>query len=268
LVCVIVKRCNYLQVSGNLCERDAWSWPALLSPTAQKQGSVISIATSNAQPPFSGTYHDTRLRTWPKIQLYQGWTTDVWHCVLSLLSKAFKIKLQLRNEHLAVVYRETGRSRRKTVFPSGLEWCLEKTILIHSLYFKSSPADNMKETDRPDDGGSTYLWNVGPLLRNYRLPYPRRPYSPSWEPKICVRDEAPTLGPRVWQCAAWPELLHTYWGGDRWVCSNGGMMTSRRKTEEFGEKRVPVPLCLPQIPHGLARARTRASVVRGQRLTS
>jgi hypothetical protein len=28
------------------------------------------------------------------------------------------------------------------------------------------------------------------------------------------------------------------------------------KTEELGEKPVPVPLCLPQIPHGLTRART------------
>jgi hypothetical protein len=40
------------------------------------------------------------------------------------------------------------------------------------------------------------------------------------------------------------------------------------KPQEFGEKPVPVPLCLPQIPHGLTRARTRASAVRGQRLTT
>jgi hypothetical protein len=38
------------------------------------------------------------------------------------------------------------------------------------------------------------------------------------------------------------------------------------KTEELGEKPVPVPLCWPQIPHGLTRARTRASAVRGRRL--
>jgi hypothetical protein len=38
------------------------------------------------------------------------------------------------------------------------------------------------------------------------------------------------------------------------------------KTEEHGEKLVPVPLCTPQIPHGLTRARTRASAVRGRRL--
>jgi hypothetical protein len=40
-----------------------------------------------------------------------------------------------------------------------------------------------------------------------------------------------------------------------------------------GEKRstrgkpVPVPLCPPQIPHGLTRDRNRASAVRGRRLT-
>jgi hypothetical protein len=40
------------------------------------------------------------------------------------------------------------------------------------------------------------------------------------------------------------------------------------KTEELGEKPAPVPLCPPQIPHGLNRARTRASAVRGRRLTA
>jgi hypothetical protein len=38
------------------------------------------------------------------------------------------------------------------------------------------------------------------------------------------------------------------------------------KTEELGEKPVPVPLCPPQIPHGLSRDRTRASAVGGRRL--
>jgi hypothetical protein len=40
------------------------------------------------------------------------------------------------------------------------------------------------------------------------------------------------------------------------------------KTEVLGEKPVPVPLCLPQIPHGLTRDRTRASAVGGRRLTA
>jgi hypothetical protein len=40
------------------------------------------------------------------------------------------------------------------------------------------------------------------------------------------------------------------------------------KTEVLGEKPVPVPLCPPQIPHGLTRYRTRASALRGRRLTA
>jgi hypothetical protein len=40
------------------------------------------------------------------------------------------------------------------------------------------------------------------------------------------------------------------------------------KTEVLGEKPVSVPLCPPQIPHGLTRDRTRASAVGGRRLTA
>jgi hypothetical protein len=35
-----------------------------------------------------------------------------------------------------------------------------------------------------------------------------------------------------------------------------------------GGKPVSVPLCPPQISHGLTRHRTRASAVRGRRLTA
>jgi hypothetical protein len=42
----------------------------------------------------------------------------------------------------------------------------------------------------------------------------------------------------------------------------------RAKAEELGDKPVPVPLCPPQTPDGLTRARTRASAVRGRRLTA
>jgi hypothetical protein len=37
---------------------------------------------------------------------------------------------------------------------------------------------------------------------------------------------------------------------------------------KYSEKTCPVPLYPPQIPHGKTRARTRASAVRGQRLTA
>jgi hypothetical protein len=40
------------------------------------------------------------------------------------------------------------------------------------------------------------------------------------------------------------------------------------KTEVLEETPVPVPLCPPQIPHGLTRDRTRASAVEGRRLTA
>jgi hypothetical protein len=40
------------------------------------------------------------------------------------------------------------------------------------------------------------------------------------------------------------------------------------KTKVLGGKPVPVPLCPPQIPHGLTRDRTRASAVEGRRLTA
>jgi hypothetical protein len=40
------------------------------------------------------------------------------------------------------------------------------------------------------------------------------------------------------------------------------------ETDRGKPKLVPVPLCPPQIPHGLTRGRTLASAVRGQRLTT
>jgi hypothetical protein len=40
------------------------------------------------------------------------------------------------------------------------------------------------------------------------------------------------------------------------------------KTEVLGEKSVPVPLCPPQIPHGLTRDWTRDSAAGGRRLTA
>jgi hypothetical protein len=54
------------------------------------------------------------------------------------------------------------------------------------------------------------------------------------------------------------------------IYENGGMMEWywQGKTEELGETPVPVPLCPPQIPLGLTRAQTRASAMRGQRLTA
>jgi hypothetical protein len=75
----------------------------------------------------------------------------------------------------------------------------------------------------------------------------------------------------VGQTQAWmPAFMLAYYDSpdDMSLESNGGMIYWQGKTEELGEKPVPVPFCPPQIPYGLTRARTRASVVRGQRLTT
>jgi hypothetical protein len=44
----------------------------------------------------------------------------------------------------------------------------------------------------------------------------------------------------------------------------GKQKNSEGKTEEFGEKPVPVPLRPPQIPHGMARTQTRDRAVKGR----
>jgi hypothetical protein len=52
--------------------------------------------------------------------------------------------------------------------------------------------------------------------------------------------------------------------------SNGALVewNWQGKTEELGEKPIPVSLCPPQIPYGLTRDRTRACAVGGRRLTA
>jgi hypothetical protein len=45
-------------------------------------------------------------------------------------------------------------------------------------------------------------------------------------------------------------------------------MKSKGENRQLGEKPVPVPLCPPQISHGLIRDRTRASAVRDRQLTA
>jgi hypothetical protein len=62
----------------------------------------------------------------------------------------------------------------------------------------------------------------------------------------------PTVHPPydIWK---WRSTADWYWQG---------------KTEELGERSVPLPLCLPRISHGLTRARSWVSTVRGRRLTS
>jgi hypothetical protein len=51
--------------------------------------------------------------------------------------------------------------------------------------------------------------------------------------------------------------------------SNGAPVESnlQGKTEVLGEKPVPVPLCSPQIPHGLTEDRTRSGRTAANRLS-
>jgi hypothetical protein len=59
----------------------------------------------------------------------------------------------------------------------------------------------------------------------------------------------------------------TYCSSPRWYMrmeNDGGMTYWQGKTEDLGEKPVPVSLCTKQIPHELTRARTRDSALRGR----
>jgi len=71
---------------------------------------------------------------------------------------------------------------------------------------------------------------------------------------------------QAWMPACLLRITHS--PDDMSLESDGGMIYWQGKTEKLGEKPVPVLLCPPQIRHGLTRARTRASVVRGRRLTA
>jgi hypothetical protein len=77
--------------------------------------------------------------------------------------------------------------------------------------------------------------------------------------------------------AALKAYCATQWGRwwERWLVlfifpSNGAPVewNWQGKTEVLGERPVPVPLCPPQMPHGLTWDRTRASAVGGRRLTA
>jgi hypothetical protein len=57
-----------------------------------------------------------------------------------------------------------------------------------------------------------------------------------------------------------PDDISVWWTTVEWY--------RQGKIEEIREKPIPVPLCPPQITHGLTRAQTRDSAVRGERLNA
>jgi hypothetical protein len=92
--------------------------------------------------------------------------------------------------------------------------------------------------------GRTNVWNVGLFFFSWTWV---RSSTQAWMTTyVCILRIPQT----IW---VWRATVEWYWQG---------------KTEELREKPVPVPLCPPQIPHGLTRARTRASAVWGRRLTT
>jgi hypothetical protein len=82
--------------------------------------------------------------------------------------------------------------------------CILKYAWTSSCFISSAPSTGKKLkmvvfwvvapcSDRPDDGGSKDLWNVGTTLPDYTVLQPRRQpssYSPPWEPQILLRKEA------------------------------------------------------------------------------
>jgi hypothetical protein len=69
----------------------------------------------------------------------------------------------------------------------------------------------------------------------------------------------------LWTAANNSPLVHS--PGDIWTWGAMVEWYWQGKTEELEEKAIPVPLCPPQIPYGLTRARARASTMRSRRQT-
>jgi hypothetical protein len=71
--------------------------------------------------------------------------------------------------------------------------------------------------------------------------------------------------PCLWNAATDGPTLNSLY--DIWVWRATVEWCWQDKTEELGDKPVPVRLCPPQVPHRQSLARTRTCVVRDRRLT-
>jgi hypothetical protein len=71
---------------------------------------------------------------------------------------------------------------------------------------------------------------------------------------------------RLWTAATNGHIVHPPYNA--WVWRTTVEWYWQGKTEELGEEPFPMPLCPPQIPHGLTRARTWDFAVRSRRLTA
>jgi hypothetical protein len=70
-----------------------------------------------------------------------------------------------------------------------------------------------------------------------------------------------------WTAATKGPIIHPL-GDIWWVLRLAIEWYWQGKPEGFGEKPVPLPLCKPQITHGLTRERTLVSAMKGLRLTT
>jgi hypothetical protein len=69
------------------------------------------------------------------------------------------------------------------------EWCLKVSSakeMLNMTAFRDIAPCSLVEIHHQDDGGSTHLWNVGILQRDYTVLHPKKlsSYSPPWEPRI------------------------------------------------------------------------------------
>jgi hypothetical protein len=75
---------------------------------------------------------------------------------------------------------------------------------------------------------------------------------------------------RLWTAATNVPFLDDI-GMNRWYLnmeSHSGMILTGEKPKNWDKNLSPVPFCPTQIPHGLTRERTRASAVKGRRVTA
>jgi hypothetical protein len=124
------------------------------------------------------------------------------------------------------------------------------SIIVRAEYCSAQPDRNQSSLIHSAAGLllPTFTWNWNETICLLFLPWRWGGFSTqAWMPPYVSILRIPQM---IW---VWRTTVEWYWQGE---------------TEELGEKSVPVPLCPPQTPHGLTRARTLASAVRDRRLTT
>jgi hypothetical protein len=117
------------------------------------------------------------------------------------------------------------------------------------------------------NAGDILLQYAGNRKQDYMTSQHRRSQSTTWiilmQSFLFVHVDG--VRPRLWTEVTNGPIVHP--PGDIWAWRATVEWYWQGKLNNLEKKPVPVPLCLTQIPHGLTRERTRASVVRSQQLT-